>query len=437
MPYQQATPQVEATLARLGASLAFAEAASVLRYATGAIVSEPTVRRRTYAAGEAALAVEVAERLRIEQTLPEAPVAPEKLQVSIDATKVSVLHGDWTDMKLAAFGELVPIQDPHGQPDVQAVQLSYVVRWEPAATFATTLTTEAHRRGVDRAGVVASPNDGADWIQGVLDLIAPAAIRILDEPHAAEHLGTIGGLVFGVGSAAAATWTSQQRDRLKTPDGVVPVLAELGTCLAQGPQPGTLAGPDGEPPAVVLAREVAYFEKRAAQLAYAQFRQQGLPIGSGIAESGHKVTTEARMKRAGQHWAPAHLNPMGALRGLVASDRWEQTWPAIMAHERATATAARRTRNEQRRATRLARGRPTDDPSPAPAPPAAPSVGGRTLDAALASPPSLAVPVDPVSSEPDLVVKLMRQPTAAARRPAPDHPWRRRFFQPPRDRRAG
>ena len=86
------------------------------------------MRRRPYAAGEAALAVEAVERARIEQELPAAPVAPTKRQVSIDATKVAILRGQWTDMKLAVWGEIVPSVGTDGQPDVKAVKLSYGVR---------------------------------------------------------------------------------------------------------------------------------------------------------------------------------------------------------------------------------------------------------------------------------------------------------------------
>jgi len=400
---------VEATLARLGASLDFAEAAQVLRYATGVVVSEATARRRTYAAGAAALAVDAAERTRIEQTLPEAPVAPAVLQLSIDATKVSVLKGGWTDMKLATFAEVVPGVDVEGQPDVKAVNLSYVARWEPAEGFATTLTTEAHRRGVPRAGQIASPNDGADWIQGVLDLVAPNAERILDEPHGAEHLGTIGELVFGAGRAEATAWTSAQRDRLKADrDGPAVVLAELARCRDRGPVPGAPARADGLSPTETLVREVAYFEKRADQIRYAAFRQAGYPIGSGIAESGHKVVIGARMKHAGQHWAPAHLNPMGALRSLVASDRWEASWPAIWAQQRTTTAAQRQARRRRCRAAPV--------PAPTPAAPAAMARPAPPPAAAVVPPPTAPAPPPATAPRP--------------RRPAPDHPWRRRCLTP-------
>ncbi len=42
--------------------------------------------------------------------------------------------------------------------------------------------------GVTQAKAVCAVTDGADWIQGFIDLHRPAALRILDFPHAAEHL---------------------------------------------------------------------------------------------------------------------------------------------------------------------------------------------------------------------------------------------------------
>ncbi len=228
------------------------------------------------------------------------------------------------------------------------------------------MTLEANRRGVDEACLVVSPNDGADWIQGILDHIAPEAVRILDEPHAAEHLRTIGELIYGAGTTAASRWTDQQRHRLLTepPAGV---LAELARCQAQGPGPGAPPGPDGLAPADWLAREVAYFLKRADQIRYAAVRAQLYPIGSGIVESGHRVVIGARFKGAGQHWAPAHLNPVLALRTTICNDRWTATWPTVAAQRRQTTQAAGQTARRRRSLARLAsclRQLPTARPTP-------------------------------------------------------------------------
>jgi hypothetical protein len=393
LPRHRFTPRVEELLARLGPAVDFAEAAAVVQLALGVRVSEATQRRRTYAAGAAALAVEAAELRRVEQELPVAAVPPPRLQLSLDATTVPLVGGAWTEVKLAAFADLVPAPaaEAAGAATLEAVDLSYAARWEPAAAFARTLTLEANRRGVDEAPLVVSPNDGAEWIQGVLDHLAPRAVRILDEPHAAEHLGRIADLAYGERTPAAVAWADTQRERLQR-EAPAGVLAELARCRERGPQPGTPAGPEGLAPADLLAREVAYCEQRADQIRYAAFRQAGYPIGSGIAESGHKVVVGRRFKGAGHHWAPAHLNPLLVLRTTACNDRWAASWPATWAERLRSSAAARRAAQRQRRGARLLVAAPT---------PAAP-------------PP-----------RPKLVV---------AGRPTAAHPWRRFSLQSSRPR---
>ncbi len=255
-----------------------------------------------------------------------------------------------------------------------------MARWAPAERFGLTITPEAQRRGVDEALVVVSPNDGAAWIQGNLDLVAHRAVRILDLPHAVEHLGTVAALLHGEGTAEARAWVAAQR-RALLDDGPAPLLAALAAGQARGPCAAARAAADGHTPAEQLAREAAYFAKRAAQIDYPSFRRQGYPIGSGIAESGHKVVLAPRLKRAGQHWADHHLNPLLVLRCASCNDRWGEGWSALWAEQRRQTSAARRLAQQTRRATR--RGPhpppPPAPPPPAPAPPSRPKrvVAGR------------------------------------------------------------
>lgn len=395
LPNHRVTPRVEELLARLGSTVTFAEAVELLQVVLGLRVSEATLRQRTYSAGIAALAVEAAAQQQAVQAPARVADPPERLQLSLDATKVPLVRGVWTDVKLAVFAELQPGPvDPDGLPTAEAVNLSYVARWEPAEQFGPTITPEAQRRGLDEVGVVVSPNDGGEWIQGNLDLVAPQAVRILDPPHAVEHLGHIGELVYGVDTAEARAWVAVQYQTLRE-DGPVPVLAELARCRGQGPCATPPACPDDLTPTAYLAREVAYFEKRAAQLDYATFRRLGYPLGSGIVESGHKVVVGQRCKGAGQHWAAHHLNPLLVLRCASCNDRWEEPWTGLWA-EQCQQTATTRRRAQQAR-------RPL--PPVTPPPVAVPS----------SAPPAPAPPPPAVTPRPKLVVNG---------RPTATHPWR-------------
>ncbi len=107
-------------LTRLDATLPFGEAAGLLEQVLGVELSETTARRQTFAAGEAALAVEAAELERVERELPVAEAPPDWLQFSLDATKVPLVGGEWTEVKLGVFSALVSGQDADRQLVLQA-----------------------------------------------------------------------------------------------------------------------------------------------------------------------------------------------------------------------------------------------------------------------------------------------------------------------------
>ncbi len=392
LPNHRFSPRVEALAARLGSAVPFAEAGAILALAVDVQVSTTTLRRQTYAAGEAALTVEDAA-LQVALATPAVhPAPPALLQLSVDATKVPLLHGAWTDVKLAVVAELVPGRaDDTGQPTHTPWHHSYVARWEPAARFGQTLTLEAQQRGLDEAGTVVSPNDGADWIQGVVDLLAPHAVRILDFPHAVEHLGTIAALVADADTAAADAWVAAQRAALAQ-RGAGALLATLEACRVHGPSATACPDADGRSPAEQLAREVAYFTKRAPQLAYPTFQAAGYPIGSGLVESGHKVVIGSRFKGAGHHWASHHLNPLLVLRCASCNERWQATWGTAWVEQCAQAQRTRRVAQQQRRTARL------------------------TLLPALPPAPAL-LPQAPAGPAPRPKLVIDGRPTA-------DHPWR-------------
>lgn len=109
-----------------------------------------------------------------------------------------------------------------------------MARWEPAEQCGLTITPEAQRRGLDEAGVVVSPNDGGEWMQGNRALVAPQAVRILAPAPALEHLGQIAALGYGVDTPAARAWVTAQSQTLRE-GGPAPVLAEFARCRTQGP----------------------------------------------------------------------------------------------------------------------------------------------------------------------------------------------------------
>ncbi len=322
------TPQLHEGLVRLATWMPFAQAAELLAMFTGVRLSPATVRRQTEAAGAVAVALETAEVDRLLCEYPASPPGPSRLVFSADGAMVPLRQGQWAEVRTLAIGE-PHLPDPDG--DVHTHTLSYFSRLTDAETFGRLALSEIYRRGVLTAPEVAAVMDGAEWLQGFIDLHCERAVRILDFAHAAQRIAEIGQAVWGDGSLKAQQWATAQLHTLKH-IGPTPVLAVLKTLRAQQPE------------REVVATNLAYLEKRATQMDYPRFQAAGWPIGSGMVESGNKVVVEARLKGAGMHWRREHVNAMLALRNLVCSDRWQGGWPIVQAALRPAPGRRRRTR---------------------------------------------------------------------------------------------
>ena len=291
----------------------FAQASAMLRRFTQVQVSPSTAQRHTEAVGLAYQAVQLAEVEQIEQQWPHVPPGPAKLLLSLDGAFVPLLQGEWAEVKTLVVGEVGEPFEVAGEQVLPTHNLSYFSRLTEAETFQRLTLGELHRRCLETAGQVAAVSDGAEWIQGFVDYHCPAAIRILDFPHAAERICQIGEVVLGAGHASLAAWQQRQLHALKH-SGPTAVLAALRTFAAE-----QLEVPQ-------VAENLAYLEKRLVQIEYPSFQAAGWPIGSGIAESANKLVVEARLKGAGMHWSRASVNPMLALRNAVCNDRWDVAW---------------------------------------------------------------------------------------------------------------
>jgi hypothetical protein len=340
------TPPLQQHLSRLGLRLSFADARSELAALRGVTVSTATARRRTEADGTVLVGLEDGEAAALARTSPGPAAGPPVQQVSVDGVQAPLLGGEWGEVKLLTIGT---VEAGAASGTVHTTALSYFGRRTEAATFAELARGEVHRRGVETAGLVAAVSDGAPWCQGFVDVHRPDAVRILDFPHACQRLTDAAVAAWGEGEAATS-WAATQREELRDgdPDRVLAALRALPTPARPIPTaPSRAAAPQADPrPAAAVRDEVlGYLEPRRDHLAYAAFRAQGLPIGSGAVESGCKTVVEARLKGAGRRWAPDNINPLVALRGVLCSGRWAERWPDIRRARRAQAqqrTQARR-----------------------------------------------------------------------------------------------
>lgn len=392
------TPSLQEDLAHLGAWMPFGKAAQALQRFRYTEVSRVTAERITEAAGAAYVSFQKAKAAQIEREMPEPPAGPAQLFMSVDGAMVPLVGGEWAEVKTLVIGEVQPPQEVKGEKVIRTAQHSYFSRLTDAETFQRLALVETQRRGVETAGEVAFVTDGAEWLQKFAHHHRSDAVRILDFPHAAEHIAEVGEACLGKGSSAAQEWLQTQLHELKQngPDAVITEVAHL---VATRP-----LSPD-------LATNLAYLEKRKAHMNYPAFLAAGWPIGDGAIESANKLVVEARLKGSGMHWARCHVDPMLALRNIACNDRWEEAWSQI-AH-------TLRQQEHQRRFLRRQRRRPVSPSVVIEAP--APYRMVPPLPVTLQAP-IISAEISLLASQ-SLTSDTPTQPRQPWRPPA-NHPWR-------------
>jgi hypothetical protein len=345
--------------------------------------------------------VQTAAVERLAGELPPAPAGPRVQMLSVDGAMVPLQHQEWAEVKTLAIGTVdLPVQEG-GEWVVHTQALSYCSRLAEAETFRRFALIETHRRGTETAKMVCAMSDGAEWIQGFVDLHRPDAVRILDFPHAASALVRAGQAVYGEGTAAFTRWFTPQRHTLR--HGIPQACSRpCGSWQGRRRRRRALAA------VATVQDRLRYLEIRRDMLANAWCDARGYPIGSGSVESANKLVVERRLKGAGMHWARAHVNPMVALRAMACSDRWSEAWPQLVEQRRHHSWQARRRRQGASRLAQTAGLAPTVPPpgsvacttAPAPAPHSAPRR----------------------APSPQPVARKVSQ---GPYRPTPDHPWRR------------
>lgn len=324
------TPRQHEHLVHLATCMPFERAAQMLGALLGVQVSEATARRWTEQAGAHYEAVQTAQAQQPHPVEPGSP-PPLKQAMSSDGAYVPLIKGDWAEVRTLAIGEVQTRTSARGEEQVHVTHLSYFSRMTDAETFEDLAEVEVRRRNVRQAQAICAVTDGAGWLQSLIDLHRPDAVRILDFAHAAEYVSAIGELVRASGRHLPSTWLDGVLHRLKH-DGPQRVLEHLRRLGERCHDPE-------------LDKKLRYLEARRDLMQYPTYQQAQWPIGSGLVESANKLVMQSRLKGPGMRWAPIHVNPMLALRTAVCNDRWTEAW-----HEILTQQAHRQTARVQQRA---------------------------------------------------------------------------------------
>lgn len=202
--------------------------------------------------------------------------------------------------------------DEQGHPARDPGTTTYLARFDNAEDFGSQLRQEARLRGLGKAQRSVFIGDGAHWIWNLARINFPGAIEILDFYHACEHLGVL----------ARALWP-EPKALLKLKQWIEDLRQNrLNKILAQASSALPHHGPRKE----TAQREIEYFKTNASRMTYANFRQQGLFIGSGVVEAGCKTVIGKRTKQSGMFWRVPGAQHVLNIRCAVLGEIYDAFW---------------------------------------------------------------------------------------------------------------
>lgn len=323
------SPGVRRMMSRVGQADAFKKGREDLKIYAGITVSAKDVERVAEGVGMEMEAWSKTEREELcREDLPEGigksiPV----LYVSYDGTGIPMVkqalagrrgkQPDGTartrEVKLGCVFTQTH-RDDRGAPLRDTDSTSYVGAIETAETFGWRIYAEAVRRGLRKAKQVVVLGDGARWIKNLAELHFPGATHIIDLYHAREHVAKLCRVLFPLSEKDQIRYRTLYWTWLDE-GGVKRIIEDAKTRL-----------PDKTALRKQAEQEIAYLKNNQDRMRYADFRKQGLFVGSGVIEAGCKTVIGKRLKQSGMEWSVKGANAIIALRCMIKSGRFEEFW---------------------------------------------------------------------------------------------------------------
>jgi hypothetical protein len=145
---------------------------------------------------------------------------------------------------------------------------------------------------------------------------------IVDFYHASEYVGKLAQSLFG-DTAAGHAWARKMCKWLKhKPNAVYRVLHSTAKFRSER----VLSAKAEEE----YQKAYAYLNNHKAYMDYSHYRQQGLPIGSGVTEAACKTVFTQRFKQAGMSWNVSDGQTILDLRVIRLSKLWSNVHHAYL-----------------------------------------------------------------------------------------------------------
>lgn len=233
--------------------------------------------------------------------------------VSMDGGMVNIRDEGWREVKVGTVFDVdlrLERNPQTGELDEMAhgVNVHYTAVLGTKDDFKPALWALAVQQDVPTARKRCVVADGARWIWDVAEDICPDGQQVVDWYHAVEHLHKCALALYPDESDKQnrQRWFKKYKHQL--------YLGNIDTLIS-----------------VLYKRDVPqlaiYFERHKRRMTYLEFREDGLPIGSGTFESGVKQFKQ-RLCGTGMRWEADNASVMLVIRSAVLGNDFNDLWAA-------------------------------------------------------------------------------------------------------------
>ncbi|MCI0354012.1 MAG: hypothetical protein L0099_03085 [Acidobacteria bacterium] len=305
----------------------FAQAEDILENVGQGYISDTSMWQRVAVWGERGRAVAAQARATATALPPRAqPVVGDArslptMGVAMDGAMVHVRKEGWQALTVGSVFDvaLQPTRDTHTGAVMDlahAVHTSYLAHLGGPDLCGQSVWAEARRRHWTRAQATVAVGDGAAWVWNVVGEHCFDSRQVVDGYHATTHLHQAAALLQGAGTPAAQQWVTDYATKL---------LEGHADQIADGLRN---AATTHRPVADELRREAGYCADHVRRMPSLEIREDGLPIGSGMVESGC-TQSRARFAGPGMRWSRPGLERLLPIRTASMSQRFDDWWKSV------------------------------------------------------------------------------------------------------------
>jgi hypothetical protein len=234
--------------------------------------------------------------------------------VSMDGGMVNIRGQGWREIKVGAVFDVETRLERNPQTQqldemAHGVNVHYTAVLGTKDDFTPALWRLAVQQQLPTARNRSTVGDGALWIWDVAEDVCPDGTQVVDWFHATQHLSDAAHALYPNPDDAAKRqhWLKTYKDHL--------YMGRIHKIIAALHKRG-------------CADLALYFERHQRRMQYLEFREVGIPIGSGTVESGVKQFKQ-RLCASGMRWKADNAERMLVIRAACLSNAFDDLWDRV------------------------------------------------------------------------------------------------------------